>query len=1071
MKNILKLCLFISFHSMYPSVLHQAIRHIPKSEAASHATRETSHRNLYDYAMRYQSYILTGNGDPELFNLITKETLENGFKPFNLLAKDVRRILELLKISLFKGEDIIASPLSTLPDFVMKDYVNIVYDVADNWEKYIKEYFIKGSEEHLSYSLGENKNIRHGIADLICKDKNLKYSYVPKTYKNMEQQIKNTMIEFLDFFNRYELLEDIQNGAIGEKTEGIIVSASDDFNNNQILKDIFSKNPKLKLVLIFDDTLKSTPHHFFSVNNFVKSLVICGSSITRIEDNFLNYCTKLEKLDLSLLSNATNIGDYFLHHCSALQELDLSPLSKVTSIGDGFLSDCSGLQALDLSPLSNLTNTKSYFLSRCSGFKVLDLTPLSKVTSIGNFFLSGCSGLQALDLSPLSNVISIGNFFLSSCSGLQTLDLRPLSNVTSIGVNLLSSCSGLKEVIIDKKQTLININPKIIKITPSVLHEAIQHIPKSEAASHATKEIYLNDYARRYENYIQTGKGDLKLFDLITDETLKGGFQPFNLSADDVKKIASFVQENLLDNNFILESPLSELPNFLMNYYINIAYHVADNWEKYENMHYRNLLGKNKNIRHGVADFMYQTNNWKYVYIPKLYSDDGKNKKIQEIVTKFINFFNNRYIFFDNIPNNSIPSNIQNIQGIITDAEEMFSNEQRINIIFKKNPHLTLIGIVEDSYNGINSFTPKNLIIQKLILCGSNVKFIGNSFLSDSSGLKVLDLTPLSKVTKIGSNFLAHCSGLQKLDLSPLSNITSIEDSFLSGCSGLTALDLRPLSNVTSIEGGFLERCSRLEELDLTPLSNVTSIGGGFLSGCLRLKKLDLTQLSKLISIDSQWFLFDCVGLKELNLSLFSKITRIGEYFLSGCTGLEQLDLSPLSQVTSIDRSFLSACSGLKTIDLSPLSKVTSIGFRFLWGCSSLKEIDLSPLSNITTIEHDFLFGCSGLQALDLSPLSKVTRIGDNILSNCSGLKTLNLTSLSNVTTIGNYFLSNCSSLKELDLSPLSNLRNIGSNFLYNCSNLKKLIINNNQEKVARNSSDSRYLRQLFLRIETKIVN
>ena len=118
---------------MYPSVLHQAIRHIPKSEAASHATRETSHRNLYDYAMRYQIYILTGKGDPELFNLITKETLENGFKPFNLLAKDVRRILELLKISLFQGEDIIDSPLSTLPDFIMKDYVNIVYDVADNW--------------------------------------------------------------------------------------------------------------------------------------------------------------------------------------------------------------------------------------------------------------------------------------------------------------------------------------------------------------------------------------------------------------------------------------------------------------------------------------------------------------------------------------------------------------------------------------------------------------------------------------------------------------------------------------------------------------------------------------------------------------------------------------------------------------------------------------------------------------------------------------------------------------------------------------------------------------------------
>ena len=511
MKNILKLCLFISFHSMYPSVLHQAIRHIPKSEAASHATRETSHRNLYDYAMRYQIYILTGKGDPELFNLITKETLENGFKPFNLLAKDVRRILELLKISLFQGEDIIDSPLSTLPDFIMKDYVNIVYDVADNWEKYDKEYYSKEGKENLSHLLGENKNIRHGISDLIYKNKNLKYSYIPKTYKKMEQEIKKTMAKFLHFFYNYELIEDIQSGAIGEKTEGIIVAASDRFNYDQILKDIFNKKPNLKLVVIFNDTLKSTPH-FFQINNFVKNLVICGSSITDIEDNFLYSsmdlkeldlspltriksiknrflndsselqklvlspllnvtsigshflasCSSLKELDLSLLSNVTSIGKSFLAFCSSLQQLDLSPLSNVKSIGDNFLLHCLGLQQLDLSPLSNVTSIGVSFLSDCQRLKELDLYSLSDVINIGDYFLFRCAHLQELDLSPLSKVTSIGNYFLTHCSGLKELDLRSLSKVTNIGDYFLANCSELKELDLRPLSKVTNIGDKFL---------------------------------------------------------------------------------------------------------------------------------------------------------------------------------------------------------------------------------------------------------------------------------------------------------------------------------------------------------------------------------------------------------------------------------------------------------------------------------------------------------------------------------------------------------------------------------------------------------------------------------
>ena len=63
-----------------------------------------------------------------------------------------------------------------------------------------------------------------------------------------------------------------------------------------------------------------------------------------------------------------------------------------------------------------------------------------------------------------------------------------------------------------------------------------------------------------------------------------------------------------------------------------------------------------------------------------------------------------------------------------------------------------------------------------------------------TSGMKALDLTPLSHLTSVGTWFLYRCAGLTALDLGPLAQLTSVGDGFLLDCASLTALDLTPLA-------------------------------------------------------------------------------------------------------------------------------------------------------------------------------------------------------------------------------------------------------------------------------------
>ncbi len=140
-----------------------------------------------------------------------------------------------------------------------------------------------------------------------------------------------------------------------------------------------------------------------------------------------------------------------------------------------------------------------------------------------------------------------------------------------------------------------------------------------------------------------------------------------------------------------------------------------------------------------------------------------------------------------------------------------------------------------------------------------NLTTIGSQFLSQCTGLRALDLSPLSKVKTVGDSFLSWCHSLTVVDLTPLSTVTTVGGHFLSGCTYLTAVDLTPLSNLTTVAYGFLFGCSGLTAVDLAPLADVTTVGKNFLSYCTGLRALDLSPLVNITATDD-YFLYGYIG-------------------------------------------------------------------------------------------------------------------------------------------------------------------------------------------------------------------
>ena len=196
-------------------------------------------------------------------------------------------------------------------------------------------------------------------------------------------------------------------------------------------------------------------------------------------------------------------------------------------------------------------------------------------------------------------------------------------------------------------------------------------------------------------------------------------------------------------------------------------------------------------------------------------------------------------------------------------------------------------------------------------------------------------------------------------------------------------------SNTHSWQEGDLTANQQLVSLGLDMQSTV-SIAPNFLFWCVNLRRVNLESLRS-VEVLPKFFLWECSGLEEVDLSPLVNVREVEDYFMSGCTSMKSIDLTPLRAVEVLPSHFLYGCNSLEEVDLSPLVNLREVGDFCLSGCTSMKSIDLTPLRAVDVLSRGFLCECHSLEEVDLSPLIQLTNVSEECLQNCRNLKTIRL--------------------------------------------------------------------------------
>ena len=203
------------------------------------------------------------------------------------------------------------------------------------------------------------------------------------------------------------------------------------------------RDPEVACLLLQAEVTTVIPYCFLDETSITRLDLSAVSTVTRIEDNFLQGCRSLTAVDLSSLNSLTHVGRAFLQGCTSLTSLDLSSFNSLTHVGNGFLQECDSLTSLDLSSSNSLTHVGQWFLRACESFTALDLSSLNSLTHVGEYFLGDCTSLTAVDLSSLKSLTHVDDNFLRGCLSLTSLDLSSLSSLEHVGDCFLHECFNL----------------------------------------------------------------------------------------------------------------------------------------------------------------------------------------------------------------------------------------------------------------------------------------------------------------------------------------------------------------------------------------------------------------------------------------------------------------------------------------------------------------------------------------------------------------------------------------------------------------------------------------------------
>lgn len=170
--------------------------------------------------------------------------------------------------------------------------------------------------------------------------------------------------------------------------------------------------------------------------NYLMTSISIPNSVTRIEENALEYCRGLKSLTIP--NSVTHIKDYAFVFCNKLTEVTLS--NNIDSLGIYPFQDCENLERITIPTC--LTSIVWGMFYGCS--KLDEVVIPSSITMIEKYAFNSCDSLKTIVVSE--NVTEIGTFAFYRCYALASMYMLA-KNPPTIEENTFSKDSYDKATI------------------------------------------------------------------------------------------------------------------------------------------------------------------------------------------------------------------------------------------------------------------------------------------------------------------------------------------------------------------------------------------------------------------------------------------------------------------------------------------------------------------------------------------------------------------------------------------------------------------------------------------------
>lgn len=448
-----------------------------------------------------------------------------------------------------------------------------------------------------------------------------------------------------------------------------------------------------------------------------------------------------------------------------------------------------------------------------------------------------------------SNIKNIGNSAFCECENLESFNLT--EGLTSVGKGAFENCKSLKNIVIPSSVTTVDDSAFFsTPIDNLSIGPNLKNIGRSAFACTEIKEISIPNTVENLGDSAFSGCG------LLEKATVEEGITsiPNSLFENNQNLMEVYLPDSL---EFIGSS---EFQNCLSLTKVNLPNKLTEipngtfkNCKKLESVSIGDEITKiGANAFWGCEELS-------YINIPsKLESID-----------------NEAFRFCSNISQIQLPESVYSLgNGAFDNCDSLKS----INIpkkITKINARL-----FEDCKSLTEIKLPKS------------VDYIGEYAFSRCSSLKTINIK--DDINYFGEGAFNACESLTYINIPK--TIDKLGDYTFSECKSLISITVP--NNINEIGIGCFSDCTSLKDINLP--KDLKVIKRDTFDGCSSLEYIELPDT--LEQLDSCFY---GVGIKELTIP--SKISKLGTYFISGCKNLQKVVIP--KTVTTIEGSAISECN------------------------------------------------------------------------------------------------------------------------------------------------------------------